>query len=184
MLVFQSAWLSCMHKSSLPCGTTRESASIRGRHNCGTVQVCSPLVASMSWMQGGEPFPPVIVWRGDQSLPTREQGIRVLGTPLGHGDHVEAEVLTTNEEHRFAVCVAPLALLHICQGEPLVAGCPPVVVRRFCESTRHFCVELCAPVVGHPQHARDDGQSRDVFGKRRAGVAERFEGQGQCILGQ
>ena len=42
---------------------------------------------------------PEIVWRGDQSLPTREQGIRVLGTPLGHGDHVEAEVLTTNEEH-------------------------------------------------------------------------------------
>ena len=50
------------------------------------------------WMQGGGAVPPVIVWRGDQSLPTREQGIRVLGTPLGHGDHVEAEVLTTNED--------------------------------------------------------------------------------------
>ena len=39
------------------------------------------------------------VWRGDLSLPVEEQGIRVLGTPLGHREFVEAEVLHTSEEH-------------------------------------------------------------------------------------
>ena len=39
------------------------------------------------------------VWRGDLSLPVEEQGIRVLGTPLGHREFVEAEVLRTSEEH-------------------------------------------------------------------------------------
>ena len=34
-----------------------------------------------------------------QSLPTSEQRIRILGTPFGHSDHVEAEVRNTNEEH-------------------------------------------------------------------------------------
>ena len=47
----------CMHRLSRLCGTTRKSESIRGRRNCGTVQVFSPLVASTSWKQGGEPFP-------------------------------------------------------------------------------------------------------------------------------
>ena len=41
----------------------------------------------------------MVVWRGDQSLPTSEQGIRVLGTPFGHSDHVTAELRSTNEEH-------------------------------------------------------------------------------------
>ena len=34
----------------------RVSGIIKGRRNCGTVQVFSTLVASISWMQGGEPF--------------------------------------------------------------------------------------------------------------------------------
>ena len=41
---------------------------------------------------------------GDQSLPTSEQGIRVLGTPFGHCDHVQAEVRITNEEHSTLLC--------------------------------------------------------------------------------
>ena len=39
------------------------------------------------------------VWRGDLSLPAEEQGIRVFGTPFGHREFVEAEVLRTSEEH-------------------------------------------------------------------------------------
>ena len=41
---------------------------------------------------------------GDQSLPTSEQGIRVLGTPFGHCHHVQAEVRITNEEHSTLLC--------------------------------------------------------------------------------
>ena len=48
---------------------------------------------------GRRAHPPVTVWRGDLPLPAEEQGIRVLGTPSGHREFVEAEVLRTNEEH-------------------------------------------------------------------------------------
>ena len=33
--------------------------------------------------------PPVIVWRGDHMLPDHQQGIVVLGTPLGHEEFVK-----------------------------------------------------------------------------------------------
>ena len=36
--------------------------------------------------------PDATVWCGDQALPTSEQGIRILGTPLGHPDYVRAEL--------------------------------------------------------------------------------------------
>ena len=54
---------------------------------------------------GRRASPPVAVWRGDQSLPTSEQGIRVLGTPFGHSDHVTAPKLSEQDlgSARFAV---------------------------------------------------------------------------------
>ena len=48
---------------------------------------------------GRRAHPPVTLWRGDLSLPVEEQGIRVLGTLLGHREFVEADVLHTSEEH-------------------------------------------------------------------------------------
>ena len=34
--------------------------------------------------------PPVIVWRGDSLLPPEQQGVTILGTPLGHMEFVKA----------------------------------------------------------------------------------------------
>ena len=36
--------------------------------------------------------PTAIVWRGDPALPPSEQGVRILGTPLGHPEFVRAEL--------------------------------------------------------------------------------------------
>ena len=33
--------------------------------------------------------PDAVVWRGDQNLPPREQGLKVLGVPIGHPEFVK-----------------------------------------------------------------------------------------------
>ena len=43
--------------------------------------------------------PDATVWCGDQALPTSEQGIRILGTPLGHPDCVRAELSQLSIKH-------------------------------------------------------------------------------------
>ena len=50
---------------------------------------CSDLVDS----QGRQ------AWRGDPSLPSHEQGIKILGTPLGHRDFVAAQMQSLHREH-------------------------------------------------------------------------------------
>ena len=45
---------------------------------------------------------PVVVWRGDSALPSDQQGVTILGTPLGHVDFVRAQLCARIEEHRFA----------------------------------------------------------------------------------
>ena len=134
-----------------PCGTTHGFESTKGRRKSGTVQVCSPLVASTLSRQGASP--PVVVWRGDQSLPTSEHPFE---QDLGSA--------------RFAVCMASLALLRRSQGELFVAGSPSVTVRNVCDSALFLGVELPSPVAGYPWHPRDVGQSRAVPDKRRVGT--------------
>ena len=43
--------------------------------------------------------PDVKVWCGDPAFPTSEQGIRILGTPLGHPDFVRAELSQLSVQH-------------------------------------------------------------------------------------
>ena len=67
--------------------------------------------------------PDARVWRGSD-LPTREQGIRVLGTPLGHEDFVIAQLDALLDQHQVLLSRIPLladvqsawALLLHCQG--------------------------------------------------------------------
>ena len=44
--------------------------------------------------------PDAVVWKGDQSLPTGNQGVVVLGAPLGHADFVARKLEAKTDEHR------------------------------------------------------------------------------------
>ena len=44
--------------------------------------------------------PTAIVWRGDSELLTHQQGVKVLGTPLGHPDFVQRFLEGKIAEHR------------------------------------------------------------------------------------
>ena len=43
--------------------------------------------------------PEAIVWGGDTSLPAEEQGVTVLGTPLGHPAYVRSQLAAVSEKH-------------------------------------------------------------------------------------
>ena len=50
------------------------------------------------------------MWKGP-GVPTREQGIKVLGTPLGHDDFVAAHLESVLAEHQILLTRIPLRLL-------------------------------------------------------------------------
>ena len=43
--------------------------------------------------------PQAVVRRGDQGLPTVQQGLKVLGAPVGHPDYVKASMTQKGVEH-------------------------------------------------------------------------------------
>ena len=44
--------------------------------------------------------PSAVVWKGDPSLPASEQGLRILGTRLGHPEHVHHQLRRASVDHR------------------------------------------------------------------------------------
>ena len=73
---------SCWKLSS---EAAQASASIWAKPNCG-MPVAPTGVASLS--AAARMHDPQAVWRGDQGLPTAEQGFKVLGAPVGHPDFI------------------------------------------------------------------------------------------------
>ena len=49
------------------------------------------------WNRGG--VVPAGVWRGDPALHSEEQGVRILGTPLGHPEFVRSQLAGLSETH-------------------------------------------------------------------------------------
>ena len=43
--------------------------------------------------------PQAVVWRGDQGLPTAQQGLKVLGAPVGHPDFIRSFLSQKRLEH-------------------------------------------------------------------------------------
>ena len=43
--------------------------------------------------------PSAVVWRGDPHLPTEEQGVKILGTPLGHPSYVRSQLVALSAMH-------------------------------------------------------------------------------------
>ena len=90
---FLTAWPMC----TLCCTeSTPGFRSVTGKPKSGTGQARNPgwraLTAAARLVD-----PEAVVWRGDPSSPPSTQGVKVLGTPLGHPDFVRAHLRSSTE---------------------------------------------------------------------------------------
>ena len=53
---------------------------------------CKPAMADMLTVVAKRRSPEAVVWRGDQGLPKSEQGMKVLGVPVGHKEFIKAQL--------------------------------------------------------------------------------------------
>ena len=51
--------------------------------------------------------PEAVVWRGDRRLPSAQQGLTVLGAPVGHPDFVRARLAEKGKEHEQLLWMIP-----------------------------------------------------------------------------
>ena len=70
-----------------------------GRLKCGTEEVWLPLGIEVLQAVARVNDPDAIVWRGDPTLRGEDQGVRILGTPLGHPDFVRSKLSALSETH-------------------------------------------------------------------------------------
>ena len=81
-----------------------------------------PLGCQHILQAGREMTPPVIVWRGDHMLPDHQQGIAVLGTPLGHEEFVKVQAPRTQPPLATHRSRARPAMRVADSGSPWVVG--------------------------------------------------------------
>ena len=53
---------------------------------------CKPAMVDMLTVAAKRRSPEAVVWRGDQGLPKTEQGMKVLGVPVGHKEFIKGAV--------------------------------------------------------------------------------------------
>ena len=76
----------------------RASGCMMAEHKCGTGLVCAQHDVTC-WTNPRAMDPNfTTIWRGS-GLPLLEQGIKILGTPLGHEEFVRNHLMRTIEEH-------------------------------------------------------------------------------------
>ena len=125
----------------LSCGTTRASRSTRAKQvwNRGGVEP-----ANIQFLQQDALIadPGAVVWRGDEVLPTIDQGVVILGTPLGHFDFVQRHLQSKVESHRVLLERIPAVpdlqaawLILLCcasaRANFLLSALPPEATREF-----------------------------------------------------
>ena len=111
--------------------------------------------------------PRAVVWRGAEELPMHQRGMKVLGTPLGHTEFIEAQLEMLTAEHQTLLHRIPLIedvqsawsiLVHCAaaRANHVARVVEPLTARQFCE--RHDiglwrC--LCAVVQISPDQPED-----------------------------
>ena len=90
-------WGPCTQWCRKNCLCTHASGCITGRLRCGTRPECVPLLATHWSALPGPTIPKLWCGRGPPS--TAQQGIKVLGTPIGHQDFVAAQLELVRREH-------------------------------------------------------------------------------------
>ena len=131
-----------MRASRNSCSATHASVCTVAIRKCGMgLESGQLLVTCLSRLP--EKTPCAVVWKGSE-LPVESQGIKVLGTPLGHPEFVATHLEHIAGEHKVlleripavsgcAVSVADLVPLRSCTGELFIAcgaACTGQKVRR------------------------------------------------------
>ena len=81
-------WMGHMLPWRRSCGPMHESICTMGRRKCGT-EGAEPSGMEVLTQVARAVKPGAVVWRGDPLLPPVQQGLKVLGVPIGHGAFVE-----------------------------------------------------------------------------------------------
>ena len=81
---------------------SEDSISIhQGKTKLWNAAGCKPAMADMLTVVAKRRSPEAVVWRGDQGLPKSEQGMNVLGVPVGHKEFIKAQLrMKTAEQLR------------------------------------------------------------------------------------
>ena len=103
-----------------------------------------------------------IVWRGSEELPAHKRGIKVLGTPLGHPDFVQAHLDKLTAQHQILLDRIPyvedtqaawLLLVHCAAARAnyIARVVAPLAAEQFCDTHdmglwRCLCSILQIPV--------------------------------------
>ena len=116
--------------------------------------------------------PDALVWKGNAALPEVEQGIKILGTPLGHPAYVQSFLRAKTEDHA-------LLLRRILEVPDLQSAW---LILLFCASTRaNYLLRALPPCVTQEFAANHDESSRacltNFVGQS---IARRQMGVGQC----
>ena len=83
------------------------SACIAARRNSGTA--VGPLQEDARISRAARALnPDAVVWRGDHRLPVVQQGVVVLGSPVGHDEFIKAKLMSKVTEHQTLLERIPL----------------------------------------------------------------------------
>ena len=109
--------------------TESEDSIHQGKTKLWNAAGCKPAMADMLTVAAKRRSPKVVVWRGDRGLPKSEQGMKVLGVPVGHKEFIKAQLrMKTAEQLRL--------LERIPAVENVQAGW---LLLSFCAATRSNC---------------------------------------------
>ena len=103
--------------------------------------------------------PTAVLWKGDSSLPPSEQGLRILGTPLGHPEYVRNQLQRVSASHRLLLERIPAVqdlqsawlLLLYCAGTRasyLLRAIPPEQVLEFATNHTASVQECLTRILG------------------------------------
>ena len=151
---------------------------------------CEPLIRTA---QASDPD--AIVWRGCADLPVHQQGIRVLGTPLGQPEFVVEQLREVSQSHaspfgedpssaRFAVRLVAPAFLRVDQSKLSAESSASSPLGRVCSCPRHQSVGMLFRVAGSSSRRSTQEHCAPSFPSWRVGPGQCRSLQVSSMLGQ
>ena len=125
------------------------------------------------------------LWRGSD-VPTNQQGVKILGTPLGHADYVQVELESVAMDHQVLLHKIPgvpdvqsawLLLVHCAQARAnfMLRMIPPEAVREFAQRHDRELFQCLGQILD---------QDLSHCGRRGAGDSRTPSGPGRIKLAQ